>query len=133
MNIATFLFIYFLQIFLTFPKFSHTCKALNLVSYGTYFTHHLLDVFLFWAPLFLTTTNEFIIHIIVSIGVIIHWFTYNNRCIATVYMNRLCGYPEDDWLDSLKNMLGLRNISEYFHFIWIGLVLVYDIYMITSR
>jgi hypothetical protein len=39
-------------------------------------------------------------------------------------MNRECDYPEETWLDSLKNNLGLRNINEFFHFIWIALHLV---------
>jgi hypothetical protein len=47
-------------------------------------------------------------------------------------MNRECKYPEEQWLDSLKNMIHLRDFSEYFHFIWIGGLLIYDIYQLLQ-
>ena len=62
--------------------------------------------------------------------VALHWITNDNNCIATEYMNRLCGYKEDQWLDSLKNMFDLRKYSEYFLFIWLGLLAVHDVYHI---
>jgi hypothetical protein len=55
----------------------------------------------------------------------------NNECIATVYMNERCGYPKNEWLPSLKNSFGLRQITEYFQFIWIGILLFYDIYQLS--
>jgi hypothetical protein len=45
-------------------------------------------------------------------------------------MNRECGYPDDQWLDSIKNMLGLRAINEYFHFIWMFLLAGKDLYKV---
>jgi hypothetical protein len=48
-----------------------------------------------------------------------------------VEMNHQCAYDPSLWLDSLKNRLGLRAFSEYFHFIWLGLTIVYDTYIMT--
>jgi hypothetical protein len=31
----------------------------------------------------------------------------------------------------LKNSFGLRQITEYFQFIWIGILLFYDIYQLS--
>ena len=117
--------IYGLQLLATLPGFIKTCKD---APYALYFLHHALDVFLFWGPLFLSKPSEFIGHFLFAIIVGIHWFTYGNRCILTVWMNRACGYAEDRWLDSLKNMTGLRAVNEYFHFIWVGALMVYDLW-----
>ena len=97
-----------IQIFATFPKFKNTCKNPGIQTWLLYFAHHALDVFLFWSVLFLTTRTEFFLHLLAVIIVGIHWFTYDNKCIATVIMNRMCDYPDSEWLDSLKNMFGLR-------------------------
>ncbi len=130
MNIPIFLFFYTLQIFLTFPTFYNTCENKSLYSYFLYFTHHALDVFLFWAIFFLRTKIEYFIHILFVFIVFVHWIFYDNKCISTVWMNRECGYPEEQWLDSLKNMFHFRELNEYFHFIWVGLLLIYDVYKI---
>jgi hypothetical protein len=126
-----FLFVFMLQILLTLPRFLQTCESKTLYTWSLYIFHHLFDVFLFWSFLFLTTKFEFGIHLLILIGVVIHWFSYDNKCIITVLMNRECGYPEDHWLDSLKNMLGLREINEYFHFIWMALLALLDIYKLN--
>ncbi len=130
MILINFAFIYLIQILLTFPTFYKTCERKTLYSYFLYFIHHLFDVFLFWSPFFLVTRKEFLLHIAIIVLIFIHWLTYDNKCIITVLMNRECGYPDEEWLDSLKNMLNLREVNEYFHFIWIGLLLAYDIYKI---
>jgi len=129
MNWSVFLAIYILQIYLTFPHFQQTCNT-DLTAYSLYFSHHLFDIFLVWSPLFLQTRMEYIIHAIIVIGIMIHWVVYDNKCIWTVLMNRECGFPEEQWLDSLKNMLNLRQYSEYFLFVWLAIVLFYDIYHI---
>ncbi len=126
-----FFLIFVIQIILTLPRFYNTCKSKTAYAWSHYFFHHLFDVFLFWSFLFLTTKLEFGLHLLILIGVVIHWFTYDNKCILTVLMNRECGYPEDQWLDSIKNMLGLRNVNEYFNFIWMFLLAFQDIYKIN--
>jgi hypothetical protein len=126
-----FFIVFLLQITLTLRKFIDTCESKTLYTWTIYILHHILDVFLFWSFLFLTTKFEFGLHLLILVGVVIHWFTYDNKCIITVLMNRECGYPDDMWLDSIKNMLGLRNINEYFHFIWMFLLAAQDIYRIN--
>ena len=128
MNYLLYGLVYAAQLALTFPNFYRQCTRLSVPSLLLYFAHHLVDVFLFWSFLFLTNRAEFIAHFVLVLIVATHWFMNQNRCVATVTMNRMCGFPEGDWLDSLKNRLGLRHISEYFHFIWIGALMVQDIY-----
>jgi hypothetical protein len=130
MNIAIYLFLYFGQVIVTFPEFWNTCGRLNFETFLLYFAHHALDVFLFWSWFFLVTRREYIAHLIALLIVSIHWVTNNNNCIATEYMNKLCGYKQDQWLSSFKNMFGLREYTEYFLFIWLGILGIRDIYYI---
>ena len=127
MNWGIFITIYLLQIALTAPAFIDDCKRRDITSTTLYLAHHALDVFLFWALLFITRSSEHMIHIILTGIVLIHWWFYNNRCIATVELNRMCGWDEGQWLDSLKNRLGLRQLSEWFHFYWMGGLLIWDL------
>jgi hypothetical protein len=126
-----FFLVFGIQIVLTLPRFLKTCGSKTLYTWSLYIFHHLFDVFLFWSFLFLTTQLDFGLHLLILLGVVVHWLTYDNKCIITVLMNHECGYPEDQWLDSLKNMLGIRNINEYFHFIWMALLAFQDIYKIN--
>ena len=133
MNYFFFLMVYLIQVLTTYPTFDATCmstKTSKLEPYILYFVHHLLDVYLFWSPLFLFTKVDAALHILAILVVAVHWITYNNRCVLTVVMNRSCAYNEGDWLDSLKNRLGLRAFNEYFHFIWLALAFLYDAYIL---
>lgn len=128
MKWTVFLGLYGLQIGLTIRPFTKSCLSLDFERWVIYLGHHLFDVFLVWSFLFLTKPIEFLAHFLLAIGVAIHWATNNNECELTVYMNKLCGYPADQWLDSIKNKLGLRSISEYFLFYWLAALLVQDLY-----
>jgi hypothetical protein len=128
MNTLYFILVYFLQLALTAPRVRRTCRQPQ--PWLLYFAHHALDVFLFWSPVFLRTRPDYIIHALLVLLVGAHWALNNNRCIMTQWMNRRCGYPEDNWLDSLKNMFGFREYSEWFHFIWLGVLLGWDAWMI---
>lgn len=118
-------FVYFglvaLQLGITYPTFSETCAGRGE---GVYVVHHLLDVFVFWSFLFLTTRLEHLIHLGTILVVILHWLTNNYECIATTYMNELCGYPRDQWLDSMVNRI---RPFYYTHLVWLGLLILYDI------
>jgi hypothetical protein len=130
MNWKIFAFIFTFQVLLTIQHFLQTCKSKTAYTWALYIFHHFFDVFLFWSFVFLTTKFEFGLHFLILLGVVIHWFTYDNKCIITVLMNRECGYPEDKWLDSLKNMFGLRDIHEYFHYMWMFLLASQDMYVL---
>jgi hypothetical protein len=110
-----------LQFAITYPTFSQTCQGPGGV---VYILHHFFDVFVFWSFLFLTTKMEHIVHLYVILGVVLHWITNNYECIATTYMNELCGYPRDQWLDSMVNRI---RPFYYTHIVWLGLLVAYDI------
>lgn len=114
------------QIALTLPGYCASPTAL-----ATYFFHHVIDILLFWSFLFITRPAEAAAHIGLVVGVGAHWLWNDNRCVLTEYMNSLCGLPRDAWLPSIKNMLGLRSLSEYFQFVWLGLHVGWDWRLLT--
>jgi hypothetical protein len=129
--VSYFILVYLLQIALTAPRFRQTCR--HPQPWLLYFVHQALDVFLFWSPVFLRTRSDYAIHTLLVLLVVVHWIFNNNRCIMTTWMNRRCAYPEERWLDSLKNMFGLREHSIWFHFVWLGVLLVWDAWMLWAK
>ena len=107
------------------PRFLQTCDDMSI---PLYLIHHALDVFLFWSVLFVTTRTEVLLHLLYAVVTFLHWISYNNRCILTVWMNRRCGYPEDVWLDSIVNRLGLRAWSEWYQIIWVSISIAINLY-----
>ncbi len=118
--------IYAIQIAMTFPDFYSTCARHSARNYLLYFTHHLLDVYLFFGPLFVVTKLEMWWWLAITAAVAISWVLHDNRCIASVLMNRGCLYPDSEWMDSIKNRLGLREVAgDYFHHMWLGAIAGY--------
>jgi hypothetical protein len=117
-----------LQLAITYPRFSQTCNS--SIGYPVYLLHHFLDVFVFWGFLFMTTKAEFRIHLVVITLIVIHWFTNNYECILTTEMNRMCGYPRKQWLDSIVDRI---RPTYYTHTVWVVLVGIYDIMIFQGR
>ncbi len=122
MHWERFALLYGLQIAITYKRHASTCQDSSTGGFTLYAIHHLLDVYLFWAPLFLETAAEWRVYLVVAPLVLIHWATNKNLCVATVVMNRRCGFPEAQGLDSLKNRVG---VPPSLQFAWIGAILLY--------
>ena len=127
MNLWAFAAIYAAQIALTLPGYAGACKGNLPAALPIYFVHHAIDVFLFWSFLFINKAIEYAAHIGLVAGVAAQWLMNDNQCALTEYMNSLCGKPRDAWLPSLKNMLGLRSVWEYYQFVWLGLLIGWDL------
>jgi hypothetical protein len=121
MRLGVYLGLVALQLAITYPHFSQTCQG---PGSAVYIIHHFFDVFVFWSFLFLTTRTEHIVHLCTILGVVIHWLTNNYECIATTYMNELCGFPREQWLDSMVNRI---RPFYYTHIVWLALLVAYDL------
>ena len=119
-----------LQIALTYPRFSKTCLDKDGIGVMVYILHHLLDVFVFWSFLFLTTRTEHLIHLLVILGVGLHWITNQYECIATTYMNEVCGVKRTQWLDSIVNRI---RPFYYTHAVWLLVLASYDAWFYMHR
>lgn len=116
-----------LQLALTYPSFSDTCSTANGLGGMLYVSHHILDVYVFWGVLFLTTRREHLVHLLVLCVVALHWLTNNYECILTTYMNEVCGYSRDKWLDSIVNRI---RPFYYTHIVWLLAVASYDMWVL---
>ncbi len=112
------------QLALTSSRFFTTCHDTTGFGSVVYVIHHLLDVYVFWGFLFLTTSVEYAIHAVVLLGIAVHWLTNNYECILTTEMNRMCGYPRTQGLDSMVDRI---RPTYYTHIVWISLAFVYDL------
>lgn len=122
------------QIAVTLPRFLRSCAGLDGTRWIVYLVHHAFDVFLFWGPLFFWRSSRILqAHLALALVTVLHWLTNRNRCVVTVELNRMCGYPEDDWFDSIKNRLGLeRFLGDGFHFYWIAALVLYDLLILFA-
>lgn len=93
----------------------------------------MLDVYIFFGPLFIENTTESLIHIITTLLIIIHWFTNNYECILTTYLNELCGWKRNRWLDSITLILQKQSKQYYYHSFHAFLVILFDIFFIISE
>ena len=93
----------------------------------------MLDVYIFFGPLFIENTTESLIHIITTLLIIIHWFTNNYECILTTYLNELCGWERNLWLDSITLILQKQSKQYYYHSFHAFLVILFDIFFIISE
>lgn len=130
MRIFLFLILYLAQICISYKNF---IPCANVHSTTVYLFHHLLDVYVFFGPLFIETTTESVIHIITTLLIIVHWFTNNYQCILTTYLNELCGWESDRWLDSITLILQKQSQQYYYHSFHAFLVILFDILFIIRN
>jgi len=114
------------QLAVTYPHFARTCTSANAIA--VYLLHHMLDVYVFWGPFVLTTRAEFGIHLLTICGIALHWITNNYECVLTTAMNEMCGYPRNQWLDSLVDRL---RPTDWTHIVWILVAAIYDVLQIA--
>lgn len=85
----------------------------------------------------LSTSKIFLsLFICINIIIIIHWFTNNNKCLATEYLNQLCGKPNDHLFPDFFFIIGLKkynfwnNWASYLYYILTLLYAAYKIYIL---
>lgn len=52
-----------------------------------------------------------ILFIITNMSIIIHWVSNQNKCLATQYLNKLCGKPEDHLFPDFFFIIGLKKYN----------------------
>lgn len=119
MKYNIFLLIFSIQIILATKNFLDTCNNKNLKNYLILFFHHLLDVYVFFGPLFLESKNGKQLHFIIILLLLFHWVTNDYRCWLTVYLNELCLEDQNKWLYSLMSLLSKITNIYYLHSYWI--------------
>lgn len=122
-----FVFILLLELLLAFNNYqSSSCIHNREVLYAL-ILHHIGNCFLLYGWLF-SIRWILILHILTVIGIGIYWKLNNNRCDLTIYINKMCGYPEDRPFHDLLDIMELKELpmwNELGHyiFIFVGLLI----------
>jgi hypothetical protein len=94
--------------------------------------HHIINCFILGAWIF-NYKPILIFHIICILFTIVYWFVNKNLCDLTIYVNKICGWNENELFNDLLNIIGLKKIkawNEIWHYIFIifgGLISLYKI------
>lgn len=101
----------------------------NLYTYLISLLHHIGSMYIVFGSLFF---ENYIFHLIVVLTTVSLWNVFNNRCILTVYYNKLCNlpnsYPHKDLVYFIKPFLNIKNLHYYIAL----LIVIYDIIMIVK-
>ena len=90
--------------------------------------HHFFAIYLYLGSFFF---NPFI-HLIVATLTIIHWYTYNNKCILTEYTNILCEVDINRPFHDYIRMLKIYKIFPNIHWILLFTLIIYDLCLIID-
>lgn len=116
-----FVFILLLELLFAFRNYQTSACIKNRQVLYALLLHHIGNSFLLYGWLF---SNKLLLmlHILTVIGIAIYWKLNNNRCDLTIYINRMCGYPEDRPFHDLLDIIGLKELpmwNELGHYIFI--------------
>ena len=95
--------------------------------------HHFLSVYLLSGSILLGYPE---LHVVVNLIVIIVWLMYN-KCVTTIYNNRLCNFDKDfkfkNFFYHIREFFGVNHfVAEGFLF-KIFFLLVFDLYLIYKN
>lgn len=129
-------FIIILEMLLDFTSpLTRACIAHQTGVAKLLILHHISSCFLLWGWLF-NQSWILLAHVLVVIATFIYWKLNLNRCDWTIYVNRLCHWPEDKPLHDLLDMIGLKSTymwNEVGHYLVIALGAVISAWKLQSH
>ena len=128
-----FVFILLLELILAFHNYQTSACINNKNVLYALLLHHVGNCFLLYGWIFSIKWILWL-HILTVIGIAIYWKLNNNRCDLTIYINRMCGYPEDRPFHDLLDIIGLKELplwNKVGHYLFIlmgGLISIWKIH-----
>ena len=102
----------------------------NLYTYLISLLHHIGSMYIVFGSLFF---KNYLIHLIIVIFTVSLWQVFDNRCILTLYYNKLCELPEKsghkDIVYLINKVLDVKN----FHYYVAGSIIIFDLVMILKK
>lgn len=102
----------------------------NLYTYLISLLHHIGSMYIVFGSLFF---KNYLIHLIIVIFTVSLWQVFDNRCILTLYYNKLCELPEKsghkDIVYLINKVLDVKN----FHYYVAGSIIIFDLVMILNK
>lgn len=94
--------------------------------------HHIANCFLLYGWI-LNNITLLSIHVLVCLSTIIYWIINSNLCDITVYVNRICGWNDNEPFHDLIYMTGLKKFplwNNLWHYILVLIISCISIYKI---
>ena len=99
----------------------------NLYTYLISLIHHIGSMYIVFGSLFF---KNYLFHLIIVLITVSLWQVFDNRCILTLYYNKLCELPKKsghkDIVYFINKILNVKN----FHYYVAGTIILFDLIMI---
>ena len=105
------------------------CNKNTLYTYTLSFLHHIGSIYVAVGSILF---GKYLLHLFTVLIVVILWTIFKDRCIVTLYYNKICGLPESsqhkDIIYMINQYLKINIIHYYIAFI----IILYDIVMLLK-
>ena len=102
----------------------------NLYTYLISLLHHIGSMYIVFGSIFF---KNYLFHLIIVFITVLLWQVFNNRCILTLYYNKLCELPEKsghkDIIYFVNRIINVKN----FHYYIAGSIIMFDLIMILKK
>lgn len=102
----------------------------NLYTYLISLLHHAGSMYVYFGSLFF---QNYLIHLIVVVIIFSLWNVFNNRCIITLYYNKLCKLPQESSHKDLIYFISQLTNIKYFHYYAAIFIIVFDLGMLLYK
>lgn len=103
------------------------CKNKSLYTLFISLIHHIFSVYLYFGSFIF---NLYLFNIILGLFTLLGWIIFNNRCILTVYYNKLCDIPIEKNFHDIIYFLNLYFKIDNLHYYIISLIFLYNLYFL---
>ena len=126
---------YIIFLFLAITSFLYenvilkNCNKNTLYTYTLSFLHHIGSIYVVLESVLF---GKYLLHLFIVLGVAILWIIFKDRCIVTLYYNKLCGLPESSEHKDLIYMINKYLKIDLFHYYIASIIILYDIVMLLK-
>ena len=105
------------------------CSRNTLYTYVCSFLHHVGSIYIAFGSILF---GKYLLHLFIVFIVVILWIIFKDRCIVTLYYNKLCGLPESSQHKDLIYMFNqYLKINKIYYYI-ASIIILYDIVMLLK-
>ena len=122
---------FFLMIMMVLLQYSldptkHECNT--LYSRSILLFHHMISIYILFGGILFHP----LYHALFCIGILIHWYSNNNRCEITIITNRECGIDIATQFKDYLQTLGISKLYPNIHWFLLPLLILVDIYKLRQ-
>ena len=105
------------------------CSRNTLYTYFCSFLHHIGSIYIAFGSILF---GKYLLHLFIVFIVVILWIIFKDRCIVTLYYNKLCGLPESSQHKDLIYMFNQYLKINKIYYYMASVIILYDIGMLLK-